>query len=210
MAERTARIRQAVTEPGADVDSNPSFESSGTVEFASRRVAVETRLGGEAAARLASVATAHGVEEALNEPHPMQAVFIGDEVYELGAGGRWFRWKVEWWRRPVWSLDALQAAGCGWVSGEVVEIHGIRTTCLSGSIGREQLKQIDSDWHKLLGRRAKDDLPTRVWLDDTGRAMRIAWTLPPSQLKRGDQPSWTITEFWDWGLRVTITAPAGA
>ncbi len=183
-------------------------ESSGTVDFISRRVAVQSRLGGEAAVVLANFASVHGVKEAVKEAQQLESVFIGDEVYELGSGGRWFRWEVEWWRRPLWSLDALQAAGSEWTTGDVSELHGMRTTTMAGSIDRQQLKQIDPFWHKLLGRRAKDDLPTQVWLDDTGRAIRIAWTLPPSQLKRGDQPSWTITEFWDWGLPVTITAPA--
>src|SRR6185312_5124513 len=106
--------------------------------------------------------------------------------------------------------DALQAAGSEWANGEVTEIHGIRTRSLSGSIDRRKLRELDRYWHKLLGRRGKDDLPARVWLDEAGRATRIAWTLPASQVKHGDWPSWTITEFWDWGLPVTIAPPSDA
>jgi hypothetical protein len=182
------------------------------VDFISRCVAIQSRVGGQGLALYAKLGQRAGARgkalvEALRELRPTESVFVGDEVYTLGAGGRWFRREVEWWQRPLWSLDALQAAGSAWTISEVSELHGTRTTRMEGSIDRVLLKEIDPFWHELLGRRATDDLPTQVWLDDAGRAMRIAWTLPSSQLKRREWPSWRVTEFWDWGLPVTIAAP---
>lgn len=62
-----------------------------------RRATLESRLGGHAAELLANVSGA----DVTGETHQMLSVFVGDEVYELGAGGRWIHSEGEWWRRPL-------------------------------------------------------------------------------------------------------------
>jgi hypothetical protein len=93
--------------------------------------------------------------------------------------------------------------------GEEVEVRGSVATEFSGMLDRTALSRLDSDAQaaKLLGRRGDRRLALRAWLDDVGRAVRIAWAVvTPPENAAGTTP-WTTTEFWDFGVEVDLSAP---
>lgn len=50
-------------------------------------------------------------------------------------------------------------------------------------------------------------LPTEVWLDAAGLARRIAIAKSTTRHSNVGDRLWTVTEFWDFGVGVTISPP---
>jgi hypothetical protein len=107
---------------------------------------------------------------------------------------------------PLWPLDALFGAGT-----DVAEIHeqpvrGVPTTRYRLAV---DLASADASVPAGITvpegpyRRLRQ-LPTEVWLDAAGRAMRIAIAKASNA---AGECLWTVTEFWDFGVTVTITPP---
>ena len=116
------------------------------------------------------------------------------------------RTEADWYWRPLWALDVLDAAAGDWREGEAADIHGELATSYSGEIDAALLKQIDRHWRRS-GRRGKGHFRLRVWLDERGRALRVAWKLPASKRKPTSSFSWYLSEFWDFGVAAAIDTP---
>ncbi len=99
-------------------------------------------------------------EQDLNEDELGEVeIFIGDDHYTRAlAREDWFLEEVEWWRRPLWALDILSAAGGGWAEQGPSEVRGKSAITYAGAVEPGLLKQVDPDWRKLVGRRAKREL----------------------------------------------------
>jgi hypothetical protein len=119
----------------------------------------------------------------------------------------WVRTEADWYWRPLWALDVLDATAGDWVECEPSEVDGHPAATYSGIIDGTLLRWIDPHWKEVLGRRGKGQLQLRVWLDPNDRVLRGAWQLPTSKPKLRADPSWYVTEYWDFGISATIDPP---
>jgi hypothetical protein len=210
--EKTARVRLATFAPGVGIDSAPLVDAVGIGDFGLRRVLLESRPTEEDMRRLRELAVKMKQERELEELDQARLVsvdlFDGDRQYgRTGLGEHWVRDSADWHWRPLWALDALNAAAGDWVDGQESEVHGQPANCYSGEIDASLLQQIDRHWQKVLGRRGQRRVRLHVWLDDDSRALRVAWRLPPYWRQKDNDQQWYLSEFWDFGVPVRIDLP---
>jgi hypothetical protein len=61
----------------------------------------------------------------------------------------------------------------------------------------------------LFGRRLRDEMLARAWIDDHGRAVRIQLR-STARPRLGDaNASWDTLELWDFGADLDIATPTG-
>ena len=142
---------------------------------------------------------------------PRETIYDGANCY-MRVGGRWtgfFLGDRDGPRAvndPLWPLDALFGA-----SGDAQEIGPDEVRGVPVTHCRLTVDLIRADAALPSGvsvpagpyRRLRQ-LPAEVWLDEAGRARRIA-VLAESPTPRTQ--IWTITELWDFGVAAGITVP---
>jgi hypothetical protein len=195
--------------PATTIDSAPALDAVGIGDFSTRRVMLESQPSEENMRLLKDWAVKMKRERELEETElRLVDLFIGDCQYGRAADGQhWVQAPADWHWRPLWALDALDAAAGDWAEGQESEVHGHRAKSYSGEIDACLLQQIDRDWQKVLGRRGHGHLRLHVWLDGEGRALRVAWKYLPSKRQRGSDLQWYLSEFWDFGVPVRIDIP---
>ncbi|AZM45154.1 hypothetical protein DMB38_04290 [Streptomyces sp. WAC 06738] len=148
------------------------------------------------------------VPEALTRPHEM--LYVGATEL-LRSGDSWFaaptgrdpdgpRGHLD----PLWPLDALFGAGGDIIEAGTDTIRDAATTHYRLTVdiaAADQLLPTGIEVPEAPVRRLRE-LPAEVWLDDAGRARRIA-----IQNAAGNRQAWKVTEFWDFGVAVAITPP---
>jgi hypothetical protein len=209
VGERTARVRMATFAAGAEITSAPTVEAIGIGDLVSRCVLLESRPSEESLRLLRDLAVKAKREEEFDETE-LGAVelFVGNDYYtRFVEKQHWVRTDANWYWRPLWALDVLDAAAGDWRECEAGDIHGELARSYSGEIDAALLKQIDRHWREVLGRRGKGRLRLRVWLDQRGRALRVAWKLPAIKRRPSSDPSWYLSEFWDFGVPAAIDTP---
>jgi hypothetical protein len=209
LSAQTARVRLATIAPGPRIDTPPTLDAVGVGDFRTRRVKLESRPTEEALRVLKDAAVKIGRERELEETRLGSVdLFLEDQHYGRALDGRyWVRSPADWHWRPLWALDALDAAAGDWVQGEESDVHGRPATSYSGEIDASLLQRVDPDWDKVLGRRGQKHLRLHVWLDRDGRAVRVVWKFPPAGRQKASHQQWYLSEFWDFGVAVDIATP---
>ncbi len=105
---------------------------------------------------------------------------------------------------PLWPMDALFGAGDDVIVAGTDTIRDVTTTHYQFTVDL-----VAADDRLLTGIEVPEGplrrlrrLPAEVWLDDAGRARRIA-----IQNAAGDRQVWKVLELWDFGVAVAITPP---
>ncbi len=132
----------------------------------------------------------------------------------LRAGDRWIAFMLEdregprHHEDPLWPLEALFGAGEDVTELEEQPVRDIRTVhyrltvdLASADVSVPAGVTVPEGPYRRLRR-----LPTEVWLDAAGLARRIAIAKTSRPETPGEQ-RWMVTEFWDFGVTVTITPP---
>jgi hypothetical protein len=209
LAAKTSRVRLATIAPGERIDTPPTLDAVGVADLSTRRVKLEAQPTELAVRLLKEVAVKIGRERELEQTRlETVELFLGDQHYTRGLEGRhWACRAADWYWRPLWALDALDAAAGDWVEGEGSDAHGRPAKSYSGEIDASLLRSVDPHWEKVLGRRGQKHLWLHVWLDDHGRAVRIVWKFPPAGRQKTSELQWYLSEFWDFGVAVDIDTP---
>ena len=188
----------------------PNFESTGVIDFRARRALLEGRMSGTYADRLNEVATEAGGEGPFDRDFAHEyrhvSLFIGDQEYSLAEDNRhWVGGGVSWWERPLLSLDLLHAVSDDVRARGKGAVRGCEATEYEATIVRQELARVDPTLaRKLVGRRGKQNLIVRIWLDPNGRVVRIWRAITP---KRDEELWWTAIEFWDFGIETNLETP---
>jgi hypothetical protein len=210
VAAGTARIFYAWA--GAPVPEARELRAEGVADFAARRARVaQVMLPGHLASEFAADAARQTLASELSEP--TETIYDGANSY-LHVGDSWTGFFLgdpagpSGQNDPLWPLDALFGArGDGAALGAEV-VRGAATTRfrLTIDLGRADTALTAGISVPAGPYRALSRLPAEVWVDDDGRARRIAVStdLVPSP---GDVQIWAVLELWDFGLAVDIAVP---
>lgn len=217
VAERTARVWKANLYEPPDAESRARFESTGVVDFITRRASVEHRTSEvQAAGLLRLIEDAAGGrprEAAWNREQTQDwsqvNLLIDDSVYVwTGPTKQWLLRKRRWWEHPLLPLNLLATVSTTIHADAPSVVRGHATTEYKGTVDPARLKRVDPVLlRKLVGRRSRHTIEVRAWLDENSRAIRIWWTIRPAS-REAAGVSWAATEFWDFGTEVKLTPPS--
>ena len=213
VAAGSARLAFGVR-TGSPVAEEGDWVGEGVVDFAGRR------------ARVSQLLMPEGMQEDISQrvrddeasPRMWDALLRRREILYDGANqlmnadGRWFVHRLNdrdgprHHTDPLWPLDALFGAGDGVVELEEERVRDVSTVryrltvdlAVADAFVPAGITVPEGSYRRL--RR----LPAEVWLDGAGLARRIAIA---KNSNAAEERHWTLTEFWDFGTRVTITPP---
>lgn len=151
--------------------------------------------------------------EAPESTEPSQNIYDGANTY-IRVGSQWTVFSPtdpagpRGPNDPLWPLDALSGANDEDATDTGPEsVRGEPTTRyrLTMDLGRADAAvpagvSVPSGPYRSLSR-----LPAEVWLDEAGRARRIAVLSEPTA--SDDIRIWSVTELWDFGITVDIRLP---
>lgn len=210
IAAGSARIWTASFDDGAD-GQTPDFESTGVVDFLKRSAWLEARASEAQADRLYEMVSSlpssgEGFSLDAAREWSQVSVFVGDQEFSCaGSKQHWVGGEADWWDLPLLSLDLLSAVSDA-SEGCKSDIRGREATECAGTVLRQDLARIDVELARyLLGRRGRQKLIVRAWVDSDDHVVRIWRAITP---KRNDEKlTWATTEFWDFGIETNIEAP---
>jgi hypothetical protein len=213
--EKTARLWVAWVDLDGDAPPEPSVEWVGVVDFVSERALLESRPSDEmfdflagSANELADRAPAVFARAPERDEAGQEHLFIGDLAYMRARfSPQWVGHRTGWWERPLLPLSMLAAVSRDIEIGENVEVRGYNTTEYRSAVDASAMAALDPSlpMRELFGRHQTDTIALRAWLDDAGRAIRISWAMLP--IAADDSTPWSTTEFWDFGIEVSLAAP---
>ena len=181
-------------------------------DFAARRARVsQVMMPGPLASEFAADAARETLASELSEPR--ETIYDGPNAY-LRVGGSWTGFFLtdpagpSSPNDPLWPLDALFGAREDAFDLGPESVRGTATTRfrLTVDLARADAAlaagvSVPAGPYRSLSR-----LPAQAWLDDAGRARRVAVSAELAT-SPADVQMWAVIEFWDFGVAVDISVP---
>ena len=213
LAAGTARLFAAWS-TGSPIPESPDRRCEGVADLKARRAVVSQAVmfTDGLTQRFATELEQAGKAEEPGGMEPHENVYDGAAVY-IRVGRHWTSFALtdpagpREPNDPLWPLDALAGANQDVTDLGPDTIRGVPTTHyrLTVDLARADAAlpagvSVPSGPYRSLSR-----LPAEVWLDEAGRARRIAVLSEP--MAPAANRIWSVTELWDFGLAVDITPP---
>jgi hypothetical protein len=212
VAAGTARLFYAWA--ATPVPDPADLRAEGVADFSTRRAHVwQVLMPRNLADAFAADAARETLASELSEPR--ETIYDGANAY-LRVGGSWTGFFLadpagpSGPNDPLWPLDALFGARDDAAALGAESVRGVATQRFGLTL---DLTRADAALAAGIGvpagpYRALSRIAAQVWLDEAGRARRIAviTDLAAGPAPEG-APTWAIIEFWDFGVAVDISVP---